>query len=149
MKSNITLKTTLTSAIIACFFIAMGQTGPYEGDNLGNFVGKRWNDPQLKELENHYDCQMQGRDFCVSKGGLELMLKDSVISQINLYKNSQAFGVFKGILPMRLTFGMTVDQVELIMGKPRTQYKSGYSERANQRPPYIQRLRRKRPPLPH
>lgn len=68
--------------------------------------------------ENHY----------LSKEGIELILKDGVLNQINLYKTSSVYGNFAGKLPHGLAFSMTSGNVKQLLGKPSVAYNSGYAE---------------------
>lgn len=118
------------SVIVAAFIFTAGlaQTS-FDGDRLPAQLGKHADGPDIAALEAAYHCEMANSNHYVSKEGLELMMLDGSLNQIQLYSNSTVYGEFKGQLPHLLKFGMTLSQVKVLLGRPTVNYSSsGYAE---------------------
>ena len=100
----------------------------YEGDVLISFLGKNAYSPELKDLKANYKCEMANEAHYLSKGGIELILKNGTLNEIHLYGSSAVYGSFTGKLPRNLHFGMTTAEVRKVLGKPIVSYNSGYCE---------------------
>lgn len=100
----------------------------YEGDVLTYFLGKAANSEELRELKANYKCEMANETHYLSRGGIELILRNRVLSEIHLYTGSAVYGNFTGQLPHNLKFGMYSSDVRKILGKPVVSYNSGYCE---------------------
>jgi hypothetical protein len=117
------------ASVFAVFFSAfIFAQSQYDGEALTNFIGKDSGSSEVKNLENAYRCNMINENHYLSKGGIELILKDGVLTEINLYKKNTAYGNFTGKLPRGMAFGMSSAQVRSLLGKPNVAYASGYSE---------------------
>ncbi|MDB5281624.1 MAG: hypothetical protein JWO06_699 [Bacteroidota bacterium] len=117
-------------AVIAALFIVASSFAQsnYDGDNFISFLGKGAESPELKDLKTTYKLEMANETHYLSKDGVELLLKGGSLNEINLYKNSNIYGSFKGNLPKGLTFGMASGSVKAKLGKPTVAYNSGYCE---------------------
>ena len=100
----------------------------YDGDALLGFLGKDRGSNELKDLKAHYNAEMINDSHYLSKGGVELVLKNGVLSDINIYSKSAVYGSFTGALPKKLKFGMYSGDVKSLLGKPVMSYSSGYCE---------------------
>jgi hypothetical protein len=113
------------AVFLSTFIFAQSQ---YEGEALINFIGKDSGSSEVKNLENGYHCNMINENHYLSIQGIELMLNNGVLTEINLYKSNTAYGNFTGKLPRGMAFGMSSSQVRSLLGKPTVAYASGYSE---------------------
>jgi hypothetical protein len=102
--------------------------GHADGNMLTTYLGKSAESQELKNLESDYKFEMANDNHFLSKEGIELILKDGALQQINLYKSSQVYGSFAGKLPHDLAFSMTSGNVKQLLGKPLVAYSSGYAE---------------------
>ncbi|HWB63389.1 MAG TPA: hypothetical protein VG603_07765 [Chitinophagales bacterium] len=125
------IKSILSFAVMAGFLFfthpAMAQTQP-EGDGLSTYIGKAGESEDLKSLEENYKLSMATNGHYLSDQGIELVLKNGILDQINLYSKSTVYGNFSGRLPRNLKFGMTSADVKAHLGKPLVAYSSGYAE---------------------
>ncbi len=99
-----------------------------EGNRLTLFLGKSAESQELQNFESDYKFEMANENHFLSKDGIELILKDGILQQINLYKSSKVYGSFAGQLPHGLAFGMSSGNVKQLLGKPTVAYSSGYAE---------------------
>lgn len=102
--------------------------GNFDGDVLFYFLSKASGSAEVKELKANYNCIMVNETRYLSSDGIELILQKNILSEINLYSKSAAYGAFTGKLPRKLRFGMTAGEVKQLLGKPLVSYNSGYSE---------------------
>jgi hypothetical protein len=107
---------------------SFGQTTGFEGNSLVSFLGKNSASTDLKDLKAFYKCEMANELHYLSRGGIELLLKNNLLNEIHLYGHSAVYGSFAGILPNKLKFGMTPGNVKGILGNPVISYSSGYCE---------------------
>lgn len=118
--------------LLIIIFIANGlsaQSGMhYEGDAFTYFLGKDALSESLKDLKADYHCEMVNENHYLSNGGLELILQNNTLNEINLYKSSAVYGTFTSKLPKNLKFGMTSAEAKKLLGKPYVSYHSGYCE---------------------
>ncbi len=115
---------------VACallFSTAFAQTA-YEGDGLPSFLGKASTSQELKDLKANYSCEMANDEHYLSKGGIELILRNGSLNEMHLYRKSAVYGSFKGKLPNKLQFDMLPSEVKRLLGKPVASYNSGYCE---------------------
>ena len=119
--------TVLVLMFILLFATAQSQNR-YDGDALAGFLNKADNDPELLDLRAHYKFDKINDTRYRSKDGIELVLKNKVLQEINLYTKSTIYGSFPGALPKKLKFGMTAGAVRELLGKPNVDYSSGYCE---------------------
>ncbi len=92
------------------------------------FLGKSAGSIELKDLKANYRCEMANEAHYLSKGGIELILKNNLLNEIHLYNGSAVYGSFAGKLPNNLKFGMSAGDVKRLLGKPIVSYNSGYCE---------------------
>jgi hypothetical protein len=128
MKRNNWRKlTTLIGGLI--FFLTISAQTKYEGDQLITFLGKAPDSWEFTNLKNGYAFDMANDAHYLSSEGIELILTNGVLHEIQLYRNSAVYGSFKGALPRGLRFGMNAAEVRKILGKPTVIYNStGYLE---------------------
>jgi hypothetical protein len=113
--------------LLLAFSFSFGQ-GHIDGDALTSLLGKGTENQELTNLKNEYKMEAANENHYLSKEGIELMLKDGQVNQINLYKTSSVYGNFTGKLPHALAFSMTSANVKQVLGKPLVAYNSGYAE---------------------
>ena len=82
----------------------------------------------MKDLKANCHCEMANDAHYLSKAGVELILKDDLLSEIHLYNKSAVYGNFTGKLPNNLKFGMASGEVKQLLGKPVVSYNNGYCE---------------------
>jgi hypothetical protein len=115
--------------IACCFiFVLSFAQGKYDGNMLINALGKSDQSPELTNLKASYNFQMANQNHYLSKEGIELVLQNSALSEIKIYKESPIYGSFKGQLPKGLSFGLSSGTVKGLLGKPSTSYNNGYCE---------------------
>lgn len=127
MKSGILLKLYFVVFLFAaqnCF----AQSNSFEGNSLVFFLGKNSLSTDLKDLKANYKCEMANELHYLSRGGIELILKNNSLNEIHLYGGSAVYGKFTGVLPNKLKFGMVAGEVKRLLGKPVVSYNSGYCE---------------------
>lgn len=107
---------------------AFQSSSKFEGDVLTYFLGKDAKSDELKELKANYNCEMANETHYLSRGGIELILKGGMLTEIHLYNGSAVYGNFTGKLPNGLKFGMYSSDVKRLLGKPVVSYNNGYSE---------------------
>ncbi len=114
---------------VAVFFNAMlwAQTA-CDGNALMNYLGKEASSSRLKELKACYRCEMVNEAHYLSKGGVELILQNSRLSEIHIYSKSAVYGTFTGVLPKTLKFGLSSGEVKKRLGHATVSYSSGYCE---------------------
>ena len=100
----------------------------FDGNSLASFIGKSATGSEMKDLKANYHCEMANEAHYFSKDGIELILKDGMLNEINLYNKSAVYGNFTGKLPNNLNFGMTSGDVKHLLGKPVASYNNGYCE---------------------
>ncbi len=100
----------------------------FEGNGLISFLGKTSSSTDLKDLKANYKCEMANELHYLSRGGIELILKNNALNEIHLYGSSAVYGKFAGALPNKLKFGMVSGEVKRLLGKPVVSYNSGYCE---------------------
>src|SRR5688572_2643547 len=119
----------LTSLFLGLVNMASAQSSnAYDGDMLAYYLGKSAKSTEIKELKAHYHAEMLNETHYLSKGGIELILKKGVLSEINIYRKSAVYGTFIDKLPKGLRFGMSSSEAKNLLGKPSTSYTSGYCE---------------------
>jgi hypothetical protein len=116
-----------TALLLLVFSLAFSQ-GHADGDALASLLGKGPESQEFTNLKNDYKMEMANEAHYLSKDGIELILKDGLLNQINLYKTSSVYGNFTGKLPHGLAFSMTSGNVKQALGKPVVAYNSGYAE---------------------
>jgi hypothetical protein len=117
----------LAFCLFCCVLFAQTQ-GKYEGDALVSFLGKEATSTELKDLKAAYSFEMANDAHYLSKGGLELIMRGNMLSEIHFYKGSAVYGNYTGKLPRKLKFGMSTSEVRHLLGKPAVSYNSGYCE---------------------
>lgn len=126
------MKTKLFFSIFFAIVFFAGQNSfaqsSFEGNGLVSFLGKNSSSTDLKDLKANYKCEMANELHYLSRGGIELILKNNSLNEIHLYGGSAVYGKFTGVLPNKLKFGMTSSNVKSILGKPVVSYNSGYCE---------------------
>lgn len=122
-KLCLTISTLLVLSISGVF-----AQSNYEGDALVTFLGKASNSQELKDLKANYSCEMANEEHYLSKGGIELILRNSALNEMHLYRSSAVYGSYKGKLPNRLQYDMLPSEVKRLLGKPTVSYNSGYCE---------------------
>ncbi len=117
-------------AVIACtlVFTASFAQSKVEGDALLGALGKTDQSSELGDLKSSFTFQMANENHYLSKDGIELVLQNSLLNEIRLYKDSPVYGGFKGKLPKGLSFNLTSGDVKKLLGKPTVSYNSGYCE---------------------
>ena len=100
----------------------------FDGNSLASYIGKSATGAEMKDLKANYHCEMANEAHYLSKDGIELILKDGVLNEINLYNKSAVYGNFTGKLPNNLKFGMASGDVKHLLGKPVASYNNGYCE---------------------
>jgi hypothetical protein len=118
----------LVTCLALTILIPLSAQSKYEGDALVSQLGKGVESPEVKSIMGNYHCDIGNPSHCVSNEGLEMVMANSTLEEIHLYKASPAFGSFKAKLPRGLRFGMTPADVRAILGKPLVSYSNGYSE---------------------
>jgi hypothetical protein len=115
--------------IVCCsvFAFSVAQS-KYDGNMLTNAVGKSDQSPEVKNLKDSYTFQIANENHYLSKEGIELVMQNSALNQIKLYKESPVYGSFKGKLPNGLRFGLSPAEVKQLLGKPSVSYNTGYCE---------------------
>jgi hypothetical protein len=103
------------------------QTG-FDGNAFISLLGKEATSVEMKDLKANYHCEMANDAHYLSKAGVELILKDDLLSEIHLYNKSAVYGNFTGKLPNNLKFGMASGEVKQLLGKPVVSYNNGYCE---------------------
>lgn len=112
-----------------CFiFASTFAQARYDGDMFINVLGKTVQSSEVSDLKASYSFQMANEDHYLSKEGIELLLQNSTLNEIRIYKESTIYGSFKGKLPGGLSFNLTSVEVKKILGKPTVNYNSGYCE---------------------
>ncbi len=124
MKTKMNMKAVAT--MLALFLVAF--LFAQEGDALTAYLGKDIKSSEVQKLISGYKCEISNPTHCISKDGLELIMKKDAVDEIHLYKSSPVYGSFKGKLPKALKFGMSSGEVRGILGKPTVSYSNGYSE---------------------
>lgn len=122
---------TILLLALSVFFmpgVSAQSSSNYEGDVLVYFLGKSAGSIELKDLKANYRCEMANEAHYLSKGGIELILKNNLLNEIHLYNGSAVYGSFAGKLPNNLKFGMSAGDVKRLLGKPIVSYNSGYCE---------------------
>ena len=115
-------------AFCLAFTFSFAQS-KYDGDMLINMLGKSSQSADFNNLKTGYNFKVANEGHYLSTEGIELVLQNSVLNEIRLYKDSPVYGSFKGKLPKGLAFGLTVVEVKKILGKPSVTYSNtGYSE---------------------
>lgn len=116
-----------TIAALLMFMAAFAQ-GNYEGDGLTSYIGKKAESEEVKNLQDKYHGNMANDSHYLSSEGIELIFKNGLLNEINLFKTSPVYGSFKGRLPKGVAFGMSSSEVKAKLGKPTLAYNSGYCE---------------------
>lgn len=117
MKRLITLLTLTTIAICT------------HAQNFSELIGKSEASEEFKTLVSTYSLTTANSSRYQSNQGVEVILKDSKVTEIHLHKESSIYGSYKGQLPSKLAFGMNTNEVKSLLGKPTTAYtSSGYNE---------------------
>ncbi len=127
MKSNYTRKAWAVITLCTMFFISFAQSRT-DGDMLIGALGKTSQSQEISDLKAGYNFQMANENHYLSKDGIELLLQNSMLSEIRIYKSSPVYGSFKGRLPKGLNFNLTSTEVKKILGKPSVSYNTGYCE---------------------
>jgi hypothetical protein len=100
-----------------------------QAQNFSDLIGKDEASEEFKTLVSTYSLEAANSSRYQSNQGVEVILKDSKVSEIHLHKESSIYGSYKGSLPSKLVFGMTTGEVKKLLGKPTTAYtSSGYNE---------------------
>jgi hypothetical protein len=107
--------------------ITFGQSRT-DGDKFLNALGKGAQASEVSDLKAGYSFQMANENHYLSKDGIELLLQNSMLSEIRIYKDSPVYGSFKGHLPRGLNFNLTSAEVKKLLGKPSVSYNTGYCE---------------------
>lgn len=117
-------------ALAACCFVfaITSAQSKYDGDMFINVLGKGDQSSELTDLKASYNFQMANENHYLSKDGIELLLQNSILSEIRIYKASPVYGSFKGKLPRGLNFNLTSAEVKKVLGKPSVSYNTGYCE---------------------
>ncbi|MFN8287189.1 MAG: hypothetical protein U0V74_10570 [Chitinophagales bacterium] len=117
---------------LACLGLVLlnfaGAQSIYEGDALSSYLGKAAGSQELKDLKANYSCEMANDEHYLSKGGIELILRNGSLNEMHLYRKSAVYGAYKGKLPNKLQFDMLPSEVKRLLGKPVVSYNSGYCE---------------------
>jgi hypothetical protein len=122
-----TLKLVATVIAVVAYSLSFAQSG-FDGNALAGYLGKAAESEELKDLKGKYNFEMANETHYLSKDGIELLLKNGALDQINLYKGSPVYGTYKRELPKGLHFGMGSADVKKLLGKPTVSYNSGYCE---------------------
>jgi hypothetical protein len=107
---------------------AFAQLG---ADNNNQFVvalGKEPASSEITTILSSYKLDAVNDAHYVSKTGVELLLHNGKVNEVNLYGKSAVYGSFSGALPNGLKFGMSSGTVKGMLGKPTVSYNNGYSE---------------------
>lgn len=123
MKGNFVLYG-LLFVTLSSFLPGLG----FEGDSLIYYLGKPAAGNDVKQLKAHYNSQMANETHYLSTGGIELILKNGSLSEINLYQKSAVYGNYTSLLPGGLRFGTLPSEVKSKLGRPTLSYNSGYCE---------------------
>lgn len=116
------------SLLIVSLSPTFSQTN-YDGESLPFFLGKTTADREMKDLLTNYPFEVANPTHYLSKNGIELIFKKTVLTEINLYSKSAVFGDFTNALPRRLKFGTNAGQVRTLLGKPKEYHMgTGYCE---------------------
>jgi len=114
----------LTIVAMMSFSLQTGDSGKYI-----SALGKSSDSPEFTNLKSTGIFEEVNNQHYLSKDGIELILQQNTLNQINFYRSSEVYGKFTGDLPKGLKFGMTPAQVKSILGKPTVAYNSsGYLE---------------------
>lgn len=127
MNSTKPLRAIAVALTLLISILVFGQ-GHTEGDALTSYLGKGIDNQEFINLKNDYKLDMVNESHYLSNSGIELILKNGLVNEINLYKTSTVYGNFMGKLPHGLAFSMTSANVKGLLGKPTVAYSSGYSE---------------------
>lgn len=126
------MKTRTSFKIFFALFLFAAQNSfaqnSFDGNGLVSFLGKTSSSADLKDLKANYKCEMANELHYLSRGGIELILKNNALNEIHLYGSSAVYGKFSGVLPNKLKFGMVSGEVKKLLGKPVVSYNSGYCE---------------------
>lgn len=107
---------------------ALGQFG---ADNSNQFVaalGKEPTSTEISTIKSSYKLEAVNDAHYVSKNGVELLLHNGKVTDVQLFGKSAVYGSFAGTLPNGLKFGMSSGTVKGLLGKPKVSYNNGYSE---------------------
>ncbi|MBL0308907.1 MAG: hypothetical protein IPP77_04285 [Bacteroidetes bacterium] len=116
---------------IVVMFISVGGHAQYAhyGDAFSPALGLEAQSPEVSELIANYHLEKANDAHYLSKEGVELVLKDGLLTSVRLYQNSPAYGKFIAVLPRQVKFGMSAGEIKALLGKPTVNYSSsGYSE---------------------
>ena len=122
------LRKALTVLACTLVFTTSFAQSKVDGDALLSALGKTDQSSELSDLKAGYSFQMPNENHYLSKDGIELVLQNSLLNEIRLYKESLVYGSFKGKLPKGLSFNLTSGEVKKMLGKPTVNYNSGYCE---------------------
>lgn len=107
---------------------ALAQLG---ADNSNQFVaalGKEPTSAEISAIKSSYKLEAVNDAHYVSKNGVELLLHNGKVTDVQLFGKSAVYGSFAGTLPNGLKFGMSSGTVKGLLGKPKVSYNNGYSE---------------------
>ncbi len=100
-----------------------------QSDNIFlDLIGKADNSAEVTDFVKTYHLEMANNTHFISNSGVEVIFKDGLVNEINLYRGSKVYGDFEGSLPSGLKFGMSPEAVKNLLGKPSISYNSGYCE---------------------
>lgn len=117
--------------LVFALFISVGAWGQYAnyGDVFTPALGKEVQSPEVSELITNYHLEKANETHYLSNEGVELILKNGLLTEVRFYQNSPVYGKFVGVLPRQLKFGMSTGEVKALLGKPTVSYNtSGYLE---------------------
>ena len=118
----------LFTFLFLCISVSAQTETTFEGNGLISFLGKKVNSKEVKDLKSNYRCEMANELHYLSKDGIELIMRNNCLTEINLYAHSAVYGTYKGLLHKNLKFTMTSSEVKKLLGKPVINYNSGYCE---------------------
>ena len=124
-------KLIFASLFILSTVLATAQSG----DALSQYIGKGVASTEVKELIKNHHLEMVNNQRYNGKEGIELIFKNEMLNEIQLYNNSSVFGNYTHELPGKLKFGMNEAEVKQLLGKSTVAYNSGYIE--YQYPTYV------------
>lgn len=107
---------------------AWAQSG---ADNNNQFVAALGKEPastEISTIKTSYKLEAVNDAHYVSKNGVELLLHNGKVTDVQLFGKSAVYGSFTGALPNGLKFGMSSGTVKGLLGKPKVSYNNGYSE---------------------
>lgn len=127
MSTSLPFKTVFVAFVFAAQLVCAQSTN-YESNKLVDFLGKTSESNDLKDLKANYKCEMANEQHYLSRGGIELILRNNKLNEVHLYGKSAVYGSFMGVLPNKLKFGMSSSEAKRLLGKPVVSYNSGYCE---------------------